>query len=122
MKQFNELMRSSGRFLLLILVCLALGPELFIYMPEIVLFLDIAGLEFIMISLTLMLKSIRDYLSMLVFAIKENKHLKRYGILVLFILLTPVAPELILLVDAVGLQLAVTCLLTNLGLRSRLPS
>lgn len=113
MKHFGKIAKRIAQLILVLLVCLIVGPELFIFLPEIVFYLDIAGLEFIITSLLMFLKPVRNRIAALVSIICENKFLKKHGMLIVFILVAPTMPELFEFIEAIGICLLLTCILVS---------
>lgn len=99
---------------MLVAIGLILGPELFVFMPEVVFLIEGLSLEFIGFLFVSGLAAIRSYCLVGWLAISSNPHVKKVAMIVLLVVLTPFAPELLILIDAVGVELALTGILLQL--------
>lgn len=95
---------------LLLLVGLALGPELYIFAPEILLFFQAAGMEYLIGSAIIVMTSVRAYIMVWLRMIFENERFRKYVMVVPFAIIVSFMPEMIILMD-VGI--ASTFLLIN---------
>jgi len=95
----NSSMKIKRNILLLILIGLALGPELYLFAPEILLFFQAAGVEYLVASLTLVFIPMKDYLVFWLQKIFANERLRKYGIFIPFVFVAPFLPEVVLIMD-----------------------
>ena len=99
MKDHRKTLQKVSQILVLILVCILLGPELFVFAPEIVLFLDVVGLEMLMGSAAILLIPMREYILNLLRTVVRNEYFRKYGLLIPFVLVAPIMPELVVFMD-----------------------
>lgn len=114
MKHSRNSKLKIKRILLLVFICMLLGPQFFVFMPEIIFLVDLAGLEFIVFFIAMSLKPIKDHVVFWTHIIIKNKYFRKYGMLILLLFFAPLAPELFLLINLVGVELAFACILMNI--------
>ena len=99
MKQNNDGKKSKWNIVLLILISFLLGPELYIFAPEILLFFQAAGVEYILASLALVFLPIKEYLLFWIYKVVNNEQLRKYGIFIPLVFLMPFLPEVAIVLD-----------------------
>jgi len=97
MKNYSN--KKTRNILLLIVIAIVLGPELYIFAPEILLFFQAAGVEYLLGSLALMFIPMKDYLLFWVQKITNNEQLRKYSILIPLVFILPFMPELAIVLE-----------------------
>lgn len=91
--------KTKRNVVLLIVISLVLGPELYIFAPEILLFFQAAGVEYLIASMAVIFIPIKDYVVFWARKIFGNKQLRKYGIFIPFVFVAPFMPEIVLIMD-----------------------
>ncbi|PCH59070.1 MAG: hypothetical protein COC19_07700 [SAR86 cluster bacterium] len=113
MNNYSKSTLNIIKVLLLVLICFLLGPELYLFMPEIVILFDVAVLEMLIFFIVMRLQYLKDHIVIWAHIIGRNRKFRNYGMLILCVAIAPFAPELFLLINVVGIEIALACLLVN---------